>query len=127
MRRLLFCAAIALSSSAIAESPDATAKKEIQHLIAHLGASECKFNRNGSWYQPARAVSHLNTKYEYLLERGWVTSAEAFIERAASESSFSGEPYLVKCGDATAVPSATWLRDELARFRSRNGSLAQQR
>ena len=46
---------------------------------------------------------------------------ESFIEGAASESSASGKPYSVKCGDSAAVPSATWLRDELARFRTKKG------
>ena len=96
--------------------PDATTRAEIAHLLEYLQASGCQFQRNGSWYPSARAASHLNQKYEYLLKKGLVTNAESFIERAASESSASGKPYSVKCGNAAALPSAVWLRDELQTF-----------
>ena len=95
---------------------------ETKHLIAHLGASGCQFYRNGSWYDSERAVSHLNRKYEYLLKRGLVPDTEAFIERAATESSVSGKPYRVRCGDAPDVPSAKWLREELERYRAARAS-----
>jgi hypothetical protein len=88
-------------------------------LLNYLETSGCRFQRNGSWYPPARAASHLNQKYEYMLKKGLVTNAESFIERAASESSASGKPYSVKCGNAAAVPSAVWLQDELRRFRTK--------
>lgn len=99
--------------------PDAVTRAEVAHLLEYLESSGCQFQRNGSWYPPARAASHLNQKYGYLLKKGLVSNAESFIERAASESSASGKPYSVKCGDAAAVPSATWLRAELQRFRTK--------
>ena len=100
--------------------PDAVTRAEVAHLLEYLQSSGCQFQRNGSWYPSARAASHLNQKYEYMLKKSLVTNTESFIERAASESSASGKPYSVKCGDAAAVPSATWLRDELQRFRTKN-------
>ena len=100
--------------------PDAVTRAEVAHLLEYLQSSGCQFQRNGSWYPSARAASHLNQKYEYMLKKGLVTNTESFIERAASESSASGKPYSVKCGDAAAVPSAIWLRDELQRFRTKN-------
>jgi len=109
--------ACALIPATVAGEEGTAAHKEISHLLSRLGASGCQFNRNDSWYPPERAVEHLNTKYEYLARRNLVPTAEAFIERAASESSVSGKPYLVKCGDAPAVPSADWLRETLARYR----------
>ena len=118
MKRLILSLAVVLSSPALADEPSTVARKEISHLISHLGSSGCQFQRNGSWYTSSRAVSHLTGKYEYLLKRGLVPSAEAFIERAATESSVSGRPYLVKCGQAPPVPSASWLREELAKFRA---------
>ena len=108
---------MALLPLAASAADGAVAEKEIAHLITHLGASGCEFNRNGSWYPSERAVAHLNKKYDYRRKRGLVPNAEAFIERAATESSVSGKAYLVKCGDGTAVPSAKWLQDELARYR----------
>ena len=101
--------------------PDAVTRAEVAHLLKYLESSGCQFQRNGSWYPPARAASHLNQKYEYLLKKGLVSNTESFIERAASESSASGKPYAVKCSGAAAVPSATWFRDELQRFRTKKG------
>jgi hypothetical protein len=108
-----------LALPAVAAEPDGAARTEIQHLLQHLESSGCQFQRNGSWYAPQRAADHLNQKYEYLLKKGLVTSAETFIERAATQSSQSGKPYAVKCGDAAPVASADWLRDELQRFRAK--------
>jgi hypothetical protein len=107
-----------LALPAVAAEPDETARTEIAHLLQYLESSGCQFQRNGSWYPPARAADHLNQKYEYLLKKGLVTSAETFIERAATESSQSGKPYSVKCGAAAPVPSADWMREELKRFRA---------
>ena len=103
--------------TAVAGEQETAASKEISHLLSRLGASGCQFNRNGTWYPPARAVEHLNTKYEYLARRNLVPTAEAFIERAASESSMSGKPYLVQCGGSPETPSADWLREALRRYR----------
>ena len=107
-----------LASTAWSAGPDDATRAEIAHLLRYLETSGCQFQRNGSWYPAARAASHLEQKYEYLLKKGLVTSAETFIERAATESSASGKAYAVKCGDAAAVPSAEWLRAELQRFRT---------
>jgi hypothetical protein len=90
---------------------------EIDHLFDYIGKSSCKFNRNGSWHDMAAAKAHVNNKYEWLKERGKIDSTESFIEGAASRSSFSGKDYLVQCPGAESVPSASWLKVELARFR----------
>lgn len=117
--KYLFAVLIALLASPIAlAAPDEVARTEIAHLLKYLETSGCQFQRNGSWYAPARAAGHLNQKYEYLLKKDMVTTAEQFIERAATQSSSSGKPYSVKCGDAEAVPSAEWLGAELQRFRT---------
>lgn len=107
----------ALIPATVAGEQGTAAHKEISHLLSRLGASGCQFNRNGTWHDATKAVEHINTKYEYLRKRNLVPSTEAFIERAASESSMSGKPYLVKCGSGPETPSADWLRQELRRYR----------
>jgi Family of unknown function (DUF5329) len=118
MKQIILSVMVAVSSSSAFAELGATTKQEISQLIGHLAASGCRFNRNGSWYDASRAVSHINRKYEYLLKRDLVPNTEAFIERAASESSASGKPYLVKCGDAPEMQSAAWFREALARLRA---------
>jgi hypothetical protein len=94
------------------------ARVEIDTLLSRLAASGCQFRRNGTWYTAAEAQSHLRRKLDYLQDKGAVASAEQFIERAASQSSVSGETYQVKCGDNPPVPSGTWLYAELKLLRS---------
>lgn len=117
-RSLVPLLALLLTSTVSAQSPHALAKEEIAHLFAHLASSGCEFNRNGTWYASSRAVYHLNRKYEYLLRKGWVPDTEAFIRRAATRSSLTGEPYLVRCDDDPPLPSEAWLRAELVRYRA---------
>ncbi|HEY1058289.1 MAG TPA: DUF5329 domain-containing protein [Limnobacter sp.] len=97
------------------------AQREIEHLLAFVEQSPCEFNRNGSWYTTKDAVKHIRRKYQYLLDRDLTDTAELFIERAASESSFSGKAYQVRCPGQAVVRSGDWLRAELARYRVKPG------
>ena len=101
----------------MAGEPSVIAKKESSHLLEYLNSSTCEFNRNGSWYKADKAAAHLNRKYEYLIQIGRISSAEDFIERAATESSMSGKPYLVKCSNGSPVTSNSWFKEELAKYR----------
>ena len=104
---------------ALAEKPTPAASQEIAHLIEHLKVSGCEFQRNGSWYDSAKAAEHLRGKYDYLLKKGWVATAEDFIARAGTESSISHKPYQVRCSGKEAEASASWLQAELKRYRNR--------
>ena len=64
------------------------------------------------------AKAHLLRKLAWLEDKGLVQNTEQFIERAASKSSISGEPYLVRCGNGTPVDSGTWMRAQLKAMRS---------
>ncbi|HEU4852293.1 MAG TPA: DUF5329 domain-containing protein [Telluria sp.] len=100
----------------------AVTQREIAHLLAYVASPGCEFNRNGTWYKGSKAREHLKEKYDYLERRRMLTNAESFIERAASTSSMSGKPYLVRCGGGAATPSATWLTNELKRYRGASGN-----
>ena len=121
MKKLVAGLLLALPVAALAQPvvpPVArNTQAEIDHLFDYISHSSCQFNRNGSWHDMAAAKAHVNTKYEYLKERGKIDSTESFIENAASRSSFSGQDYLVQCPGAQAVSSASWLKAELTRFR----------
>jgi hypothetical protein len=109
-----------LWSAAIAQAPS-PATAEIAQLFSALRKSGCQFSRNGSWYNAEEASRHLQRKYDYLLKRGLATSAESFIDLAASESSTTGKPYLVRCGSAQPVPSKSWFTGQLQELRRRPG------
>jgi Family of unknown function (DUF5329) len=92
-------------------------ESEVNHLFAYLEHSGCRFERNGKWHTSQEAAAHLRKKFAHLRKRGDIADAADFIAKGATGSSMSGKPYRVQCGDAQPVPSATWLGDELARYR----------
>jgi len=99
-------------------APAAIAQTEINYLLGFIGRSGCEFYRNGSWYDSKRAQTHLRHKYEMLAAKGQIDTAEDFIEKAATQSGLSGQPYQVRCRGGEAVTSNQWLRDALARYRT---------
>ena len=111
---LTCCAAIVATAGPL---PPA-ARAEIDALMVRLLTSGCEFNRNGTWYPAAEAKSHLLQKLKYFEDRGKVETAEQFIELAASGSSMSGQPYLVRCGNVAPVQSGQWLRSQLQDLRA---------
>lgn len=103
-----------LSHAAVA-APGHAAEDEIDHLLSYVAASSCTFVRNGSEYGAVKARDHLADKYRFAGSR--ISTAEQFIEYLATKSSFSGEPYHVRCG-SNDEPSGAWLMAELKRYRS---------
>jgi hypothetical protein len=97
-------------------------RAEIDALLNRLETSQCDFQRNGTWHSAADARSHLLVKLNYLEERGMVVSTEQFIERAATESSMTGRPYLVRCAKAAPAPSRPWLLFQLQLMRGAPGA-----
>jgi len=108
----------ALAAAAAAAPLPPAARTEVDALLSKLEASGCQFGRNGTWYSSAEARSHLLRKLAYLEDRGAVQSAEQFIELAASTSSTTGQPYLVRCDGGVPAQSGTWLRSQLQTMRS---------
>ena len=96
-----------------------TTKAEIAHLFSTLEASNCQFNRNGTWHSSKEASAHLSTKYKYLQDKDLVPTAEKFIERAATESSLSGKAYQIKCAEGVVQPSAPWFQAILLKYRGK--------
>ena len=115
LKVLLLCSFTLVSTLAFA-TPSPTAKKEIGQLMDALSRSGCQFQRNGSWYEAAEARAHLQRKYDYLLKKDRVDTAEQFIQRAASESSMSGRAYRVKCQGKEQDASA-WFGAQLQKLR----------
>ena len=106
---VLLCAALMSSTHAQTD-----AEAEITSLIAAVRESDCEFNRNGSLHSAEAAAEHLELKYS----RGkrYADSAEAFIERLASKSSWSGKPYEMIC-DGETQPAGDWLTATLVALR----------
>ena len=114
MTRLLLSAVLIAGSIATVHA-EADADTEIRALIQAVAESECEFNRNGSLHSPEAAAAHLELKYS----RGkrYADSAEAFIERLASKSSWSGKPYQMIC-DGQTQPTGDWFTATLQDIRA---------
>ena len=106
---------ILLTGPIAAALADTAADTEIRALIQAVAESGCEFNRNGSLHSSEAAAEHLELKYS----RGkrYANSAEAFIDRLASKSSWSGKPYQMIC-DGEVHPAGDWLTATLATIRS---------
>ena len=118
MKRQL-CALLLLAAFDIARAaPPPAAAREIERLIATLGATGCAFERNGSWYPAKQAEGHLRDKYQWLRKRDLVATPEQFIARAGTQSSISGRAYHVRCPGHPTVNSADWLRTRLLEMRA---------
>lgn len=108
---------IALTARA---EPPVIVQQEVSHLLRYIADSGCRFKRNGVWSDSKTAEAHVRRKYEFLVGRNLVGTTQDFIDRAATESSLSGQPYEIRCGGAASMPSSLWLREELARYRAYN-------
>ncbi|MGO9717714.1 MAG: DUF5329 domain-containing protein [Steroidobacteraceae bacterium] len=94
------------------------AQIEIDHLLGLIQHSGCEFYRNGTWYDAQHAQAHLRSKYDVLAANGQIKTAEDFIEKAASTSSMSGQPYQIRCGGGAAMTTNQWFLAALARLRN---------
>jgi Family of unknown function (DUF5329) len=101
--------------SAEAASTDDALLRTINHLLTYVEESNCVFIRNGKEYTSKDAAKHIKTKNDSLMFD--TKTPEEFIERAASKSMLSGQPYFVRCVDHSPVPSADWLSKELSNYR----------
>ena len=102
-----------LSCSALAKM-SAEEDADIQYLFDFVATSGCTFIRNGSDSNSEAAADHLRLKYS----RGkrHVNSAEQYIDRLASESSWTGKKYTVNCNGEISE-SGSWLHKALSEHR----------
>ncbi|MGB6290133.1 MAG: DUF5329 domain-containing protein, partial [Desulfobulbales bacterium] len=118
-RTFHFCVAflfLVMTIALPAESEE-IASQEIVHLLQYIESSDCIFIRNGKEYTAAEAMAHIQKKYEYFKDR--VKTSEDFIKYAATKSSISGKPYVVRC-NGREIRNADWLNTELQKLRNRS-------
>lgn len=97
-------------------------ESEINHLLASVEASNCSFERNGTIHKAKKAAQHLRDKFKNASDswfapdpKKWTT--DMFIEKIASKSSLSGDPYWIICDDHKKTKSEDWLKAALKKFR----------
>ena len=100
---------LAAACGASADNP------EVEYLLDYVANSGCTFVRNGDAHDAADAAEHLRMKYQRAGRHA--PTAETFIDRLASESSWTGKAYTVTCDGETRT-SNSWLHRALADYRS---------
>ena len=111
--------ALVLAAPLVARAgPTPDVLRDVEHLLGYIEKSGCEFYRNGTWNDAKTAQGHVRMKFETLARQAKVVTAKDFIEKAASESSFSGSPYQIRCGANAPVLSRVWLSEELARYQA---------
>ena len=115
LRRRFLTAAASLLATMAQAAPPPHEQTRIDRLIRFVESQkDMKFVRNGSEYSCAEAAKFLRGKLESM--GGEVKTAREFIERIASKSSMSGQPYQVKFADGKTMLAAQFLADELKRI-----------
>ena len=98
-----------------------TADDEIDYLLDSVAKSRCQFVRNGRVHSARTARAHLRSKNRRNAK--YVSSADDFIVKIASQSATTGRPYLIRCRGQGDQPSGDWLRARLEEYRERGSDV----
>ena len=115
----ILCATLLLQTHVLqtvgAQATPAAEKQKIEALIKFIGdAKELQFVRNGKVYDAATAAKFLRAKWA--ANDAEVKTARAFIDKVASFSGTSGEPYLIRRSDGSKIKSKDYLFAELQKL-----------
>jgi len=103
---MLFAAPLRAAEAALTEHA------KIEALINHLeGLHEATFIRNGSEYQSKNAAKFLRGKWD--ANKKDIHTAQDFIAKAATKSSTTGQPYLIRLKGAASMNCSDYLNAQL--------------
>ena len=91
----------------------------IEYLIDYVGKSDVTFVRNFSRHSAARAMQHIQDKYDHFEDE--IESPEQFIELCASKSLLTGREYSVIDAQGNEIPSREWMLGLLEDYRTTQG------
>lgn len=98
-----------------AQEKPTTEKQKIEALIKHVESmKDAKFVRNDKEYDAQTAAKFLRGKWE--ANEADIKTAKDFIEKAASVSSTTGKPYLIRFKDGKEMKSGEYLQTQLKKL-----------
>lgn len=111
--RIVFVCVISLAAILPSHAEPAPAEKaKIESLISHLeNLKDATFVRNGSDYDPKSAGKFLRGKWQANDKE--IKTAADFIAKAATGSSTTGKPYLIRFKDGTQAKCRDYLTARL--------------
>lgn len=112
--KIMLLVAVLLGNMA-SQADESDMNAEIDYLLDTVVTSNCIFIRNGSEYKSEAARDHLQMKRK----RGkrYFDSADEFIEKIASKSSWSGKNYMIQCDDEPKQTARAWFIALLKKYR----------
>ncbi len=107
--------AVMLSGNMAVQADESNMDAEVDYLLDTVVTSNCVFIRNGSEHKSEAARDHLQMKRK----RGkrYFDSADEFIEKIASKSSWSGKNYMIQCDDEPKQTARAWFIALLKKYR----------
>lgn len=110
-----FVLLLATSLPSPAANPALTEKARIESLISQVeGLKDAVFVRNGSDYDAKSAAKFLRGKWQSNDKD--IKTATDFIAKAASVSSTTGKPYMIRFKDGKQVKCGEYLTEELKKL-----------
>jgi len=99
----------------VIKGPASTGMSEtakIEALIAHVESlNGAVFIRNKTEHPPKEAAAHLRTKWNAVKDQ--IATARDFIDKLATSSSTSNEPYTIRLSDGKTRPAGEYLHEQL--------------
>lgn len=118
LRAALLTLLLGASALLAQATPSAVEEQMIDTLIQRVSKMNAMvFLRNGNEYTAADAAKHMQAKYDYFKKD--LVTAEDFIDRCASRSEVTGQPYKVKLTDGAVRDANEFLNSELRALRQK--------
>jgi len=118
LRAALLTLLLGASALLAQATPSAAEEQMIDTLIQRVSKMNAMvFLRNGNEYTAADAAKHMQAKYDYFKKD--LATAEDFIDRCASRSEVTGQPYKVKLTDGAVRDANEFLNSELRALRQK--------
>ncbi len=106
---------LAVAAVVRADEKPATEEQKIEALLKHVeDMRDAKMVRNDREYDAKTAARFLRGKWE--ANEAGIKTAKDFIEKAASVSSTTGRPYLIRFKDGKEMKSGAYLLAELEKL-----------
>lgn len=121
MRTAVLVIAVGLTAQSVgwSQQKPATEKEKIEALIKHVeGLKDAKFIRNDSEYDAKSAAKFLREKWK--ANDKDIKTAKDFIDKAATKSSTSGKPYLIRFKGSKEMKCGEYLAEELKKLEKKS-------
>ena len=115
MRIWLFLAMAFLACTGFLEAKETREVKRIEHLIRVVETLEgSRFVRNGQEHEARAAADHLRKKLAKAGDR--VKTAEEFVEKCASHSYLTKQPYQIRLPNGKTTEAGPFLLKKLGQY-----------